>query len=407
MAQPPPGKELCAIPADDPASFLSAVLQGMQTQRGDRGGFGLADHAKDAALLAQLVAVQVEVGVGKVHHGPPNADSAAQHCERAFGVLCRGRQARRAGACLASRDKPLSTLAMFDLRMMLCRLHHGRITAMRWLLGPLALIAGIGVAQAQSGAPPLAAGEVLLHIETVGVADPDAATVNLTVRGRGQDDVSARAALKDARGRVMAQLAKLGVAASAVAAGEVNVNEDYGSAAAAAAAAAAGAAAAAAGDAASAAAGETADDLAGSAVDAAAEAIPRMAIQTLTVTVTDLTKLAAVEAVQTYGSTDDVMSYSRSRANFYTTDPKAAYGRAVQLALANARGEAEAYATAMGYRVVRVSGVSNAKPVLNLPDMFSMIGRAEARGTPGADEMKKLAGSVIAGAQIDYVIAPK
>jgi uncharacterized protein len=248
---------------------------------------------------------------------------------------------------------------------------------MRWMLGPLALIAGIGVAQAQTGAQPLAAGEVLLHIETVGVADPDAATVNLTVRGRGQDDASARAALKDARGRVMAQLAKLGVAASAVAAGEVNVNEDYGSAAAAAAPA------------------------------AAAEAIPQLTTQTLTVTVTDLTKLAAVEAVQTYGSTDDVMSYSRSRANFYTTDPKVAYGRAVQLALANARGEAEAYAAAMGYRVVRVSGVSNAKPVLNLPDLFSMIGRSEARGTPGADEMKKLAGSVIAGAQIDYVIAPK
>ena len=143
------------------------------------------------------------------------------------------------------------------------------------------------------------------------------------------------------------------------------------------------------------------------AVDAAMEDVPQRANQTLTITVTDLTKLAAVEAVQSYGSVEDVIRSTRSRANFYTTDPKAAYGRAVQTALANARGEADAYAAAMGYRVVRVSGVSNAKPRLNLPDMFSMIGRAEARGTPGADEMKKLAGSVIAGAQIDYVIAPK
>ena len=281
---------------------------------------------------------------------------------------------------------------------------------MRWMLGPLALIAGIGVAQAQSvpqsAAPPLAAGEVLLHIETVGVADPDAATVNLTVQGKGKDDATARTALKAARARVMAQLAKLGVPASAVVAGDISVNDDYGYAAAAAADAAAAAAGAAAAGAA--AVDEAADMIAeASAVDAASADVPQRANQTLTITVTDLTKLAAVEAVQSYGSVEDVIRSTRSRANFYTTDPKAAYGRAVQTALANARGEADAYAAAMGYRVVRVSGVSNAKPRLNLPDMFSMIGRAEARGTPGADEMKKLAGSVIAGAQIDYVIAPK
>lgn len=275
---------------------------------------------------------------------------------------------------------------------------------MRWMLGPLALIAGIGVAQAQTGAPPLAAGEVLLHIETVGVADPDAATVNLTVQGKGNDDATARAALKAARARVMAQLTKLGVPASAVLAGDINVNEDYGYAASAAAGAAAAAAGAAAADAAEGAADAAArPDL----MSDAAAITARRANQTLTVTVTDLTKLAAVEAVQNVGSVEDVVRYSRSRANFYTTDPKAAYGRAVQLALANARGEADAYAAAMGYRVVRISGVSNAKPTLNLPDMFSMIGRAEARGTPGAEELKKLAGSVIAGAQIDYVIAPK
>ncbi len=284
---------------------------------------------------------------------------------------------------------------------------------MRWMLGPLALIAGIGVAQAQSapqsGAPQLAAGEVLLHIETVGVADPDAATVSLTVQGKGKDDATVRSALKAARSRVMAQLAKLGVPASAVVAGDISVNEDYGYTAAAGAAAAADAAAAAGAAAAGAAAVDDAADMIAeaSAVDAKAVEVSLRANQTLTITVTDLTKLAAVEAVQNVGSVEDVVRYSRSRANFYTTDPKAAYGRAVQTALANARGEADAYAAAMGYRVVRVSGVSNAKPRLNLPDMFSMIGRAEARGTPGADEMKKLAGSVIAGAQVDYVIAPK
>lgn len=273
---------------------------------------------------------------------------------------------------------------------------------MRWMLGPLALIAGIGVAQAE--AQPLAVGEVLLHIETVGVADTDAATVNLTVQGRGNDDATARAALKAARARVMAQLAKLGVPATAVVAGDINVNEDY---AAAAAAGAAAAGAAAVGDAA---ADGTANLFAEvTSVDAAsaAEEIPQRANQTLTITVTDLAKLTAVESVQTLSSVDDVMRSARSRTNFYTTDPKAAYGRAVQLALANARGEADAYAAALGYRVVRVVSVSSAKPGLNLPDVFGLIGRAQARGTPGADEMKKLAGSVIAGAQIDYVIAPK
>lgn len=314
---------------------------------------------------------------------------------------------------------------------------------MRWMLGPLALIAGIGAAQAQVGAqlatPQLATGEVLLHIETVGVAPPDAATVGITVQGSGADDASARAALKAARSRVMAQLAKLGVPANAVSAGEVTVNEDYALAVAASVAAAGaseGAVAAAAE--AGAAAAEYADvsaatdadvDAALAAADAAAAdvaaegvvdamALPdlmsdaaaptaRRANQTLTITVTDLTRLAAVESVQTLSSVGDVIRYSRSRANFYTTDPKAAYGRAVQLALANARTEAEAYAAALGYRVVRVVSVSSAKPGLNLPDVFGLIGRADARGTPAQDELKRLSGSVIAGAQIDYVIAPK
>ena len=85
VAEPAAGEELGAVEAGDPDRFLAAVLQRVEAERARRGGLGSADHAEYAALFAQLVAVQVQEWVGKVHlsrkgwpAGPPNGDVAAR-----------------------------------------------------------------------------------------------------------------------------------------------------------------------------------------------------------------------------------------------------------------------------------------------------------------------------------------
>ncbi len=60
VADAAPGVELRAVVADDADRFLAAMLQRVQAQRGHRRGIVLgADHAENAALLAQLVAAKI------------------------------------------------------------------------------------------------------------------------------------------------------------------------------------------------------------------------------------------------------------------------------------------------------------------------------------------------------------
>ena len=54
------GMEALAVEGDDAGGLLAAVLQGVQAERGDGGGVGMAEDAEDAAFLAQPVVVQVE-----------------------------------------------------------------------------------------------------------------------------------------------------------------------------------------------------------------------------------------------------------------------------------------------------------------------------------------------------------
>ena len=64
MADPAPREKFLAIIADDADRFLPAVLQRVEPQRGHLGRTGRADHAKNAALFAQLVTIGVEERVG-------------------------------------------------------------------------------------------------------------------------------------------------------------------------------------------------------------------------------------------------------------------------------------------------------------------------------------------------------
>ncbi len=47
---------------DDTARFLTAMLQGVQPQRGEVRCLGHADHAKDATFFMQVVGIE---GIGK------------------------------------------------------------------------------------------------------------------------------------------------------------------------------------------------------------------------------------------------------------------------------------------------------------------------------------------------------
>ena len=65
-AEAPLGMKPVAVKGDDAGGFLAAMLQGVQSERGDGGGFGMAENAEHAALLAQRVAFQIQIGEGEV-----------------------------------------------------------------------------------------------------------------------------------------------------------------------------------------------------------------------------------------------------------------------------------------------------------------------------------------------------
>ena len=54
------GVEALAVERDDAGGLLAAVLQGVEAERGDRGGVGMAEYAEHAALFAQPVGVRIE-----------------------------------------------------------------------------------------------------------------------------------------------------------------------------------------------------------------------------------------------------------------------------------------------------------------------------------------------------------
>jgi len=121
--------------------------------------------------------------------------------------------------------------------------------------------------------------------------------------------------------------------------------------------------------------------------------------QTVTISLDSLDRLEEVRAKAREFSSDD---YRTPRVIYVQRDPVAARDEAVAKAIKNARAEADRYAAAMGYRVIRVVRVSNAKPALNLPDVFSFISSIDRTGPND-----RVTAAVWAGAAIDFVIAPK
>ena len=58
---PPFGMEALAVKRHNARCFLSAMLQGVQTERGNGGGFRMAKDTEYATLLAQPVGVQLQI----------------------------------------------------------------------------------------------------------------------------------------------------------------------------------------------------------------------------------------------------------------------------------------------------------------------------------------------------------
>ena len=87
-AHPALGMEPLAVERDDAGGFLPAVLERVQTERGDRRRVGMPEDAEDAALFTQPVAV--EIGV--------DGES------RSSGSSPRWPRAGSAGWCLAAKS---------------------------------------------------------------------------------------------------------------------------------------------------------------------------------------------------------------------------------------------------------------------------------------------------------------
>ena len=73
------GVEVVPVEADDAGRFLAAMLERMQTERGQSRGIGMIEDAEDAALLVQPVLFEpVQIGplrVNVLSHGlqaPPS-----------------------------------------------------------------------------------------------------------------------------------------------------------------------------------------------------------------------------------------------------------------------------------------------------------------------------------------------
>jgi uncharacterized protein YggE len=123
----------------------------------------------------------------------------------------------------------------------------------------------------------------------------------------------------------------------------------------------------------------------------------------LTIPVADIPKLDAS------GLVDQDQTYLRMSGNpfggrgFALKDREAARKTAIERATANARAEADVYAAALGFKVVRIEKVSSATPPFSSQDFMGFITKMAAFGK---DSGAALAGET-AYIGVDFVIAPK
>lgn len=270
------------------------------------------------------------------------------------------------------------------------------------LIQAAAAIALIGATATPATAKP-SVSEIELHIEASAQVPPDRARVPVTLTGYGETQAAARADLDKNQETFLASLSGQGLDRALVrpltsdAQGKPVVSFDDDAAEAAACAAAA-----------------AATDAARSAAQPRKRAKTRVddygckdeplvtAHATLLVETADLSK---VDQIKLPEESSPVASYGRNRPVFSQSDPAAAKAKAREQALAKARAEADAYADTMGYRVVRTVRVSNARPPVNLPDLYGLFAAMDTRGS--TMQPSWFSATTVETVAIDYVIAPK
>ncbi len=131
---------------------------------------------------------------------------------------------------------------------------------------------------------------------------------------------------------------------------------------------------------------------------------PRIRVSsTVDVHLDDMSKLAAVQSAASPEMGNSYRLYSNAR--FFASDPAAAAQKAREQAVAKARAEADAYAATLGYRVVRMTRVSNSAPPFSLLDMWRLMNIVDFNAS--RFQPSYYAGITPATVEIDFVIAPK
>jgi uncharacterized protein YggE len=240
-------------------------------------------------------------------------------------------------------------------------------------------------APAQAGKSD-AGNEVALHIDADAAIPPDRAEMNLPLVGKGATREEALRDYAAKQAAITSGLVAAGIDRAGIRTSEAKDDKD-----------AAGMAAMEAAEAADAA----AEPL--PAAKAGAKRAPITAVSgSMTITINDLKLL---DKLQEVARTNELPLYQLSGGGrFYSSDPAAANRAAREQAIAKARSEADGYASAMGYHVVRLTHVSNASPPFNMRDLQKIASYADmARNTL---QPSFFASAAYATVSIDFVIAP-
>ncbi len=249
--------------------------------------------------------------------------------------------------------------------------------------------------------------EIELHIEATAQVPPDRAVVTVTVTGIGANDSEARRNLAASEAEMRSDFASMGIFSSKVkpaavdkdGAALVAYGEEEAAGAGCAAAAARADAAAAAGDAAS---PKAAKPRKINPADYGCPEPPITVNTTMLVEVSDQSLLPKLAENGTEARTG--YTFGR-RPVFMQTDPAAARKTARDQAIAKARDEAAAYAESLGYKVVRITRVSNARPSINLQDVVTFLVGLDDRSN--RMQPSWFATTIVESVAIDFVIVPK
>jgi uncharacterized protein YggE len=233
--------------------------------------------------------------------------------------------------------------------------------------------------------------EVTLHIETSVQVPPDKVTLPLTITSQGETKAAAETGLAEQERQVRQELGELGIDAAKIKPGkDVSFVTMAGACAAA----------------------DAAMEAAPAAAPKRGKSRPSAPYANCGPELVEASKTLLVEAdgpatIERVFSSPlaEMIGSGRRSMQFTQTDPIAARKKARAEALAKARAEADGYAEAMGYRVVRIERVSNARPSMNMSDLISFIATIDDRSN--RMQPSWFAATVTESVAIDFVIAPK